>query len=111
MTGKPLAVQLAGSRQVPVRGRRRPAIRAAAETEQKDAVSAEKREIKNLLNKPYKWGFKSEIQMESIPKGLSEDTVRLISAKKGEPDWMLDFRLRAYRKWLTMKEPEWSDNK
>ena len=75
-----------------------------------DKESAEKKEIKDLLNKPYKFGFKSDIEMDAIPKGLSEDTVRLISERKGEPEWMLDFRLKAYKKWLTMKEPEWSDN-
>ena len=67
-------------------------------------------EIQRMLNKPYKYGFTSDIESETIPRGLSEDTVRLISAKKREPEWMLDFRLKAYRKWLTMAEPEWSDN-
>lgn len=46
-----------------------------------------------------------------LEKGLNEDTVRFISNKKGEPEWMLEFRLRAFRKWLTMKEPDWSDNR
>ena len=67
--------------------------------------------IQDMLNKPYKWGFTTDIETLTIPKGLSEDTVRLISAKKNEPEWMLDFRLKAYRKWLTMEEPDWSDNK
>ena len=67
-------------------------------------------EIQKMLNKPYKWGFSTDIESETIPRGLSEDTVRLISAKKNEPEWMLDFRLKAYRKWLTMAEPDWSDN-
>jgi len=57
----------------------------------------------------YKYGFETEIEMETAPKGLSEDTVRFISAKKGEPDWMLDWRLRAYRHWQTMKTPEWAN--
>lgn len=52
----------------------------------------------------------SDIDSTTLEKGLSEDTVRFISAKKNEPEWMLDFRLRAFRKWLTMKEPDWSDN-
>ncbi|MEQ8696321.1 MAG: Fe-S cluster assembly protein SufB, partial [Bauldia litoralis] len=56
----------------------------------------------------YKYGFETEIEMETAPKGLSEDTVRFISAKKNEPDWMLEWRLRAYRHWLTMKTPEWA---
>ena len=67
-------------------------------------------DIQRMLNKPYKWGFSSDIPADTIPRGLSEDTVRLISAKKDEPPWMLDFRLRAYRTWLTMTPPAWSDN-
>ncbi|EFN60070.1 hypothetical protein CHLNCDRAFT_29265 [Chlorella variabilis] len=64
-----------------------------------------------MLAKPYKYGFKTIIETEQFPKGLSEDVVRAISAKKEEPEWMLDFRLKAYRKWLTMEEPNWSDNR
>jgi Fe-S cluster assembly protein SufB len=56
----------------------------------------------------YKYGFETEIESERAPKGLSEDTVRFISAKKGEPDWMLEWRLGAYRRWLTMREPRWA---
>jgi Fe-S cluster assembly protein SufB len=56
----------------------------------------------------YKYGFETEIETERAPKGLSEDTVRFISAKKGEPDWMLEWRLGAYRRWLTMREPRWA---
>jgi Fe-S cluster assembly protein SufB len=55
----------------------------------------------------YKYGFVSDIESETAPKGLSEDTVRFISAKKQEPAWLLEWRLRAYRMWLTMKEPTW----
>lgn len=72
--------------------------------------SPQQKTIQKLLDKPYQFGFKSDIESEAIPRGLSEDTVRLISAKKGEPDWMLEFRLKAYRRWLGMKEPTWSDN-
>ena len=50
------------------------------------------------------------MEYDEFPLGISEDVVRAISAKKEEPEWLLDFRLRAYRRWLTMKEPEWSDN-
>ena len=57
----------------------------------------------------YKYGFSTDIETESIPKGLSEETVRLISAKKQEPSFLLDFRLKAYQKWLTMKEPSWAN--
>jgi Fe-S cluster assembly protein SufB len=58
-----------------------------------------------LANREYKYGWVTDIEAETIPRGLSEDTVRLISAKKDEPEWMLDFRLKAYRHWLTMEEP------
>ena len=56
----------------------------------------------------YEWGFSSPIEQEFAPKGLSEDTVRYISAKKGEPEWMLEWRLKAYRAWLTMEEVSWA---
>ena len=56
---------------------------------------------------PYKHGFTTDVQTEIIPAGLTEDIVRLISAKKGEPDWMLEFRLKAFRHWQTMKQPTW----
>ncbi|MGA8164781.1 MAG: Fe-S cluster assembly protein SufB [Waddliaceae bacterium] len=57
----------------------------------------------------YKYGFVTDVEVDRIPKGLSEETIRTISLKKGEPDFMLDFRLKAYRKWLEMKEPAWSN--
>ncbi len=57
----------------------------------------------------YKYGFTTEIEMESIPKGLSEETVRLISAKKNEPSFLLDFRLKAYRRWKEMTSPVWGN--
>ena len=56
----------------------------------------------------YKYGWETEIEMEFAPKGLSEDIVRLISEKNKEPQWMLDWRLEAYRRWLTLKEPDWA---
>lgn len=68
-------------------------------------------QVDNFLKRDYKWGFNQEIDSFSLPKGLSEETVRLISARKNEPDWMLDFRLKAYHKFLKMKDPNWSDNK
>ena len=64
--------------------------------------------IQTLVNQPYKYGFITDIESDTIPRGLSEDVVRLISAKKEEPQWMLDFRLRAYRQWLKMTEPDWA---
>ena len=62
--------------------------------------------IELLTNKEYKYGFVTDIESDVIPKGLSEETVRLISEKKGEPEWMLEFRLKAYRQWLKMSEPK-----
>jgi Fe-S cluster assembly protein SufB len=67
--------------------------------------------LEQLVNKPYEHGFRTDIETESAPKGLSEDTIRLISAKKNEPEWLLDFRLKAYRHWLTMEEPHWPNVK
>jgi Fe-S cluster assembly protein SufB len=63
--------------------------------------------LQNLIEQPYKHGFVTEIESETAPKGLSEETIRLISRKKNEPDWLLGFRLDAYRHWLTMAEPKW----
>src|SRR5918999_5519015 len=62
--------------------------------------------IEALANKEYKYGFVTDIESDVIPRGLNEETVCLISAKKGEPEWMLEFRLKAYRHWLTMTEPK-----
>jgi Fe-S cluster assembly protein SufB len=64
--------------------------------------------VKTLVNQPYKYGFVTDIESDTLPPGLSEDVVRLISAKKNEPEFMLEFRLKAYRKWLTMQEPAWA---
>ena len=63
--------------------------------------------VKELTQEKYKYGFTTDVQTDIIPKGLNEDVIRLISAKKGEPEWLLDFRLKAYRYWLSMKMPHW----
>jgi len=63
--------------------------------------------LHNLVNQPYKHGFVTEIESDVSPKGLNEDTIRLISLKKNEPQWLLEFRLQAYRQWLEMDEPKW----
>ena len=65
--------------------------------------------IEALANQEYKYGFVTDIEAETIPRGLNEDIVRTISAKKNEPAWMLEWRLKAYRHWLTMEEPEWAN--
>ncbi|TAF12167.1 MAG: Fe-S cluster assembly protein SufB [Nostocales cyanobacterium] len=64
--------------------------------------------VTTLVNQPYKYGFVTDIEADTIPRGLSEDVIRLISAKKNEPEFMLEYRLRAYHQWLKMTEPTWS---
>ena len=64
--------------------------------------------VKNLVNQPYKYGFVTDIESDTIPCGLNEEVVRLISAKKDEPDFMLDFRLKAFKQWQKMVEPSWA---
>jgi len=71
-------------------------------------AAVETREKVSALAEKYKYGFVTDIEMERAPKGLSEDTVRYISAKKGEPEWMLEWRLGAFRRWLEMREPNWA---
>ena len=67
--------------------------------------------LQNLVNQPYRHGFVTDIESDVAPKGLSEQTIRMISAKKNEPQWLLDFRLQAYRNWLAMDEPRWPNVK
>jgi Fe-S cluster assembly protein SufB len=64
--------------------------------------------VRNIDIDQYKYGFVTDIESDKAPKGLSEDTVCFISAKKNEPAWMLEWRLNAYRRWLTMREPQWA---
>src|SRR5450432_1473853 len=71
-------------------------------------AAIETREKVAALGEKYKYGFVTDIEMERAPKGLSEDTVHYISAKKGEPEWMLEWRLSAYRRWVGMREPNWA---
>ncbi|MEF9950662.1 MAG: Fe-S cluster assembly protein SufB, partial [Mucinivorans sp.] len=68
----------------------------------------EKEILKDITQGAYQYGFTSDFASDSLAKGLSEDVVRLISAKKKEPQWLLDFRLSAYKQWLTMKMPTWA---
>jgi Fe-S cluster assembly protein SufB len=65
-------------------------------------------DLEKLAEQEYKYGFFTDIEQEIAPKGLGEDTIRLISSKKEEPEWLLEWRLKAYRHWLTMKEPRWA---
>ncbi|MEM7026569.1 MAG: Fe-S cluster assembly protein SufB, partial [Pseudomonadota bacterium] len=64
--------------------------------------------VRDHSGSDYKYGFVTDIEAEVVPKGLSEDTVRLISSKKAEPSWMLDWRLKALARWRQMDEPNWA---
>ena len=72
------------------------------------AVEETVQHVESVTNQRYKYGFVTDIEMERAPKGLSEDTVRFISRQKDEPEWLLDWRLKAFRHWLTMPEPAWA---
>ena len=65
--------------------------------------------LRELSEQKYKYGFVTDVDADTVPAGLSEETVRLISAKKGEPQFMLEWRLKAFRHWLTMQEPTWAN--
>ena len=64
-------------------------------------------EIHEVISKSYEYGFTTDVETEIIAHGLTEETVRLISQKKGEPDWLLEFRLKAFRYWQTQEQPTW----
>lgn len=85
-------------------------IRAVQTGPPKPLITEEDDPIQRLLKRDYKWGFRSDFESFTIPKGLNEETVRLISALKEEPDWMLDLRLKSFRIFLSKAEPTWSDN-
>src|SRR5260370_41270018 len=67
--------------------------------------------IEAQVLQPYKYGFVTDIEADAVPPGLNEEVIRLISQKKGEPEFMLAWRLKAYRHWLTLKEPTWANVK
>ena len=72
-------------------------------------MSTQEKTIEEIASQEYKYGFETLIETDSVPRGLSEDVIKLISAKKSEPEFMLEWRLKAYRHWLTMTEPTWSN--
>ena len=72
-------------------------------------MSTSAKALQELTNRQYKYGFVTDIETDTVPRGLSEDVVRLVSAKKNEPEFMLEWRLKAFRHWLTMKEPRWQN--
>ena len=65
--------------------------------------------LEQITSSEYKYGFVTNIEADEAPKGLTEDTIRFISAKKNEPEWMLEYRLKAFRHWLKMEEPVWAN--
>ena len=67
------------------------------------------RTLEEWAGREYKYGFVTDIEADSAPPGLNEDIIRLISAKKNEPDWLLEFRLKSYRRWVASKEPTWQN--
>jgi len=72
-------------------------------------MSTSTQTIEQLASREYQYGFVTDVEQESAPRGLNEDIIRLISARKQEPEWLLEWRLKAYRTWLTMKEPTWAN--
>jgi hypothetical protein len=80
----------------------------ALDTEVREGVERETVEAVQALGGKYKYGWETEIEMEYAPKGVNEDIVRLISEKNGEPEWMTDWRLQAFKRWKQMEEPEWA---
>src|SRR4029077_19311998 len=85
-----------------------PAVLETAAEGRMPAVQETVERVRRIDVDLYKYGFVTDIESDKAPKGLSEDTVRFISAKKSEPEWMLARRLDAYRRWLTMREPTWA---
>src|SRR4029079_13955951 len=79
--------------------------------QEREIVEDERSTIERTVLSEYKYGFVTDIEADGAPKGLSEDIVRFISAKKNEPQWMLEWRRKAYRHWLNMVEPTWANIK
>src|SRR5205085_7186642 len=85
-----------------------PAVLETAVEGRMPAVQETVEQVRRIDVDQYKYGFETVIESEKAPKGLNEDVIRFISAKKSEPEWMLAWRLDAYRRWLTMREPQWA---
>src|ERR1700741_4241521 len=73
-----------------------------------DRIDRTNAEVRAWADQKYKYGFVTDIESETAPKGLNEDIIRFISAKKAEPEWLLEWRARSYRTWVTQEEPEWA---
>jgi Fe-S cluster assembly protein SufB len=76
---------------------------------EKDLIMSKNKQLQEFINSDYALGFETLVQSDTFAQGLNEDVIKAISAKKNEPDWLLEFRLSAYKKWLTMKEPTWAN--
>ena len=74
-------------------------------------MSTETRTIEELATQEYKYGFVTDVEADTVPRWLNEDTIRQISARKGEPEWLLEWRLKSYRTWLTLRDPDWANVK
>ena len=71
-------------------------------------MSTDTSTLESFTSQEYRWGFTTDIESETVPPGLSEETIRFISAKKEEPEFLLEWRLKAFRKWQEMQEPHWA---
>src|SRR5690606_27881747 len=71
------------------------------------SIMSEYDALDTVVSQPYKYGFVTDVSYEDFPRGLNEDIIRMLSQRKGEPEFMLEFRLKAYRSWLKMEEPKW----
>ena len=71
-------------------------------------MSTKSKEVAELVDRKYQHGFVTDIEADTLPPGLSEDVIRRISARKNEPEWLLEWRLKAYRTWLEMAQPDWA---
>jgi Fe-S cluster assembly protein SufB len=72
-------------------------------------MATQSNEVENLVRREYEHGFVTDIEADTVPPGLDEDVIRLISARKNEPEFMLEWRLKAFRHWQTMREPHWQN--
>ena len=72
-------------------------------------MSAVQNDLREFTEREYQYGFVTELETDAVPRRLNEDVIRLISSKKNEPEWLLAWRLKAYRHWLTMAEPRWAN--
>ena len=84
-------------------------MKAETEKAYRSSANEETDTIEKAVLGDYKYGFVTDIEADEAPKGLDENTIRFISAKKNEPQWMLDWRLKAYQHWLKMEEPKWAN--